>query len=119
MSQPTSPPDRPTATGGDLPLWVWWIPWLLASGVFVAVEFQRIRGDLAHGQTVADRLLQSDVDTLVYFALLASAPLVWRLGSGKLALPINLSGHVARHFTSLAARCVAPSGIRVRTFCLS
>src|SRR5262245_44557376 len=119
MSHTTSPPDRPTATGGDPPECVWWIPWLLATGVFAAVEFQEIGGDLGHGQTVADGLLRSDVDTLVYFALLASAPLLWCLGSGKFALRMNLSGPIARHFRSLAARCVAPSATRVRAFCLS
>jgi hypothetical protein len=98
---------------------VWWIPWLLATGVFVAVEFHQIRGQLAHGQTVADGLLQSDVDALVYFALLASAPLVSCLGSRKLALRMHLSGYVATHIRSLAARCAATSGTRVRAFCLS
>src|SRR5262245_12177970 len=119
MSHTTSPPDRPTATGGDLPECMWWIPWLLATGVFAAVEFQEIGGYLARGQTITNGLLRSDVDTLVYFTLLASAPLMWCLGSGRLTLRMNLSASIARHFRSLAARCVAPSGTRVRAFCLS
>ncbi len=72
-------PDRGTGTERRIPTWAWWIPYLVAWGVFFEVEMDRPTVQIDR-RTPVEWFLHARVDALVFLALLAAAPLCWWLG---------------------------------------